>query len=101
MLKNISTKSELYLLSIKPHVYLFTPKEAGDASNTSNGNSFGPHSGESGSGKPWVPVSAVVPKLYLNVGNGFSLLSQYPYQSGHIRIFVAGNFCCLILSSLW
>lgn len=101
MLKNVNTKSELYLLSIKPHVYLFTPKEVGGTSNTSNGNSFEPHSRGSGSGKPWVPVSAEVPKLYLNVGNGFSLLSQYPYQSGHIKIFVAGNFCCLVLLSLW
>lgn len=46
--------------------------------NTSDGNSFEPHTEGSSSGKSGVPVSAEVLKLYLNVGNGFSLLSQYP-----------------------
>lgn len=53
--------------------------------------------------KFWVPVSAEVLMLFLNVGNGFSLLSQYP-QPDSVRLPKSlcnniGNFCYPVLSS--
>lgn len=78
-------------MNVKPDVYLFTAKEAGDLSKNNDKNTFDPHSVGNSLGKFWVPVSAEVLKLYLNVENSFVLLNQYPNQvlSGHPRAFVA------------
>lgn len=90
---------ELYILNIKPDVYLFTAKEAGGLSKNNDGNTFDPHSVGNSLGKFWVPVSAEVLKPYLNVENSFVLLNQYPNQilSSHTRVFVA----TLGVSAVW
>lgn len=69
--KNLSIRPELSILSTKPDVCLFTAREAGSMSKTTDGNCFQCHTEVSRPGKFLVPVSAEVLKLYLNVENVF------------------------------
>lgn len=63
---------------MKSDVYLFTAKEAGGTSNTSDGNSFEFHADGGGAGKFGFPVSSARQQISLNLGNGFSWLSTLP-----------------------